>query len=182
MVGKTIQVNGYPLDSSAETVKNHLENFSGTGSVLALKFRHPRNLNSRSRAYAIVQFQNERHAQEVFNLAKRGLLRVSGYHLKVKYKERDIAPKPRTFAFEIEDAKLHFGCLVSKRSLNVLWTVSSVQVSFGFNLRKIYFTLSWRHSRYKLELSYESIWEIQLHRSSNQKSQFLLIQVCFYIH
>ncbi|XP_078177301.1 putative RNA-dependent RNA polymerase 1 [Carex rostrata] len=177
MAGKTIQVSGYPLDSSAETVKNHLEIVSGTGSVLALKFRHPRNLNSRSRAYAIVQFQNEGHAQEVFNLAKRGLLRFSGYHLKVKYKERDIAPKPRTFEFEIEDANLHFGCLVSKISLNVLWTVSSVQVSFGFDLRKIYFTLSWGRSRYKLELSYESIWEIQLHRSSNQMSQFLLIQV-----
>jgi RNA-dependent RNA polymerase len=182
MVGKTIQVSGFSLGSNAELVKKYLEDITCIGSVYALKFRHPKAITSRSKAYAVVQFQTERHAQEVFNKAERGLLANQGYTLKVRYMERDIVPKPRAFAFEIGDAKLHLGCLVSNTSFNAFWTVSSVQVSFGFNLRKIYFNLSWGYSSYKLELSYESIWEIQLHRLLNQMSQFLLIQVCLYIY
>jgi RNA-dependent RNA polymerase len=177
MAGKTIQVSGFSLCSNAELAKKCLEDITCFGSVYALKFRYPKNMTSRSKAYAVVQFQTERHAKEIFKKAKRGLLANKGYKLKVRYMERDIVPKPRTFAFEIYDAKLHLGCLVSTRCLNAFWTVPSVQVSFGFNLRKIYFNLSWSCSCYKLELSYESIWEIQLHRSLNQMSQFLLIQV-----
>ncbi|KAJ4764056.1 RNA-dependent RNA polymerase [Rhynchospora pubera] len=177
MVRKTIQLSGFSLDSNAETVKNLLEIITGPGSIFALKFRHPKSINARSKAFVVVQFQIERHAQEVFNLAERGSLPGSGCNLKARYMERDIVPKPRTFAFESEDTKLHVGCLISNRSMNVIWSVSSVQVKFGFNLRKIYFNLSWRNNLYKLELSYESIWEIQLHRSSVQSSQFLLIQI-----
>ncbi|XP_042480127.1 probable RNA-dependent RNA polymerase 1 isoform X2 [Macadamia integrifolia] len=51
-------------------------------------------------------------------------------------------------------------------------------VNFGFDPRKIYFFLSYGGIEYKLELSYEEIWQIQL-RSPNGQSRykFLLIQV-----
>ncbi|KAJ3694866.1 hypothetical protein LUZ60_000243 [Juncus effusus] len=174
MVGKTISISGFPLSSNAEYAKTFLENVSGIGSIYALKFRHPKTLTSKSKAYCVVQFLAEKDAERISVLANGGTLRCQGCYLKSRYMEKDIMPKPRSFEFVFEDATAHFGCLVDERSLEVLWRVPNVKVKFGFHLRKMYFSL---REKYKLELSYESIWEIQLHRSPTQRSQFLLIQV-----
>ncbi|KAJ3699365.1 hypothetical protein LUZ61_003070 [Rhynchospora tenuis] len=168
MVGKTVCIFGFSLNINAKTLKEHLENFLGTGSIYALKVRHRENINSRSTAYAVIQLQTERHAQQMFNK----------WPHEIRYMRHDIVPKPHTFAFEVEEAILYVGCLVSKRSMKVFQRFLPVRVSFGLNLRKIHFIgLSQGSNHYKLELSYESIWEIQLHRSSVQSSQFLLIQI-----
>lgn len=179
MVGKTIQVSGFALNDSADYVKDLLERIAGTGTVYALKLRHPRNLSPTSRSFAIVQFQTEAHASLVENAAKRDVLRSGRYYLKVRSTERDIVPRPRTAMFTLQDATLHFGCLLKERVLSVLWSGRAVLVEFGFDMKKIYFHLSYNSIKYKLELSYESIWEIQLHRppAHGPRTKFLLIQV-----
>ncbi|XP_020089659.1 probable RNA-dependent RNA polymerase 1 [Ananas comosus] len=177
MGGKTVNIHGFPLHASADYAKNILEGFISDGSVYALKLRQPKVTTGKSRSYAVVQFLTEGQAKQIIYLADNSLLRCQGYYLKARYMERDIVPKPRSSLFVVERATLHFGCPVSKRSFCVLWSASDVHVNFGFNLRKIYFFLSKGSFEYKLELSYESIWEIQLHRSSDQGSQFLLFQM-----
>ncbi|XP_020089657.1 probable RNA-dependent RNA polymerase 1 isoform X1 [Ananas comosus] len=177
MGGKTVNIHGFPLHASVDYAKDILEGFIGDGSVYALKLRQPAVTTQKSRSYAVVQFLTEGQAKRIIYLADNSLLMCQGYYLKVRYMKRDIVPKPRASLFVVEHATLHFGCPVLKRSFCVLWSASDVRVNFGFNLRKIYFFVSQGSFKYKLELSYESIWEIQLHRSSDQGSQFLLFQM-----
>ncbi|KAG8059507.1 hypothetical protein GUJ93_ZPchr0002g26649 [Zizania palustris] len=179
MGGKTLQVSGFGLNDSADFVKDLLEQIVGTGNVYALKLRHPKKTTATSRAYAIVQFQTEKHASLVETAVQSNVLRIGRYYLKVHRSERDIVPRPRVAMFCLEDATLHFGCLLKERVLSALWSRREVSVEFGFNMKKIYFYLSNNSIRYKLELSYESIWEIQLHCPPVHSSQkkFLLIQV-----
>jgi hypothetical protein len=80
--------------------------------------------------------------------------------------------------FNLQGATLHFGCLLKQRVLSVLWSSTDVSVEFGFAMKKIYFYLFYNSMNYKLELSYESIWEIQLHRPPGSQKKFLLFQVC----
>lgn len=177
MGGRTIQVSGFPTNANATVAVEFLERYAGEGSVYAVKFRLPKVLSARSRAYVIVQFLTSKHAADITILAQTSCLLYGGYLLKVRDMERDIVPNPRTSMFDLENATLHFGCPTSEKKLSVLWSKTDVKVDFGFNLKKIYCSLSWGGKTYKLDLSYESIWEIQLHRSRAQNSQFLLIQV-----
>ncbi|EAY87440.1 hypothetical protein OsI_08849 [Oryza sativa Indica Group] len=176
---KTLQVSGFALDDSADYVKDLLERIVGCGNVYAVKLRHPKNVTATSRAYAIVQFQTEEHASLVKNAAQRKILRRGHYYLKVHPSDRDIVPRPRVSMFKLEDVTLHFGCLLKETILSALWSRTGVSVEFGFNLKKIYFYLQLPNSsiEYKLELSYESIWEIQLQRPPKSQTKFLLIQV-----
>uniref|UniRef100_A0A0D9VKR2 RNA-dependent RNA polymerase n=1 Tax=Leersia perrieri TaxID=77586 RepID=A0A0D9VKR2_9ORYZ len=179
MVGKTVQVSGFALHDTAAYAKDLLEQIVGTGNVYALKLRHPKKITATSRAYAIVQFQTEEHASLVKSAAQRNILRSGHYYLKVHPSDRDIVPRPRVSMFKLEDATLHFGCLLRERVLSALWSRTQVSVEFGFNLKKIHFYLHLPNSsvEYKLELSYESIWEIQLHCPPRSQVKFLLIQV-----
>ncbi|EEE57765.1 hypothetical protein OsJ_08301 [Oryza sativa Japonica Group] len=176
---KTLQVSGFALDDSADYVKDLLERIVGCGNVYAVKLRHPKNVTATSRAYAIVQFQTEEHASLVKNAAQRKILRRGHYYLKVHPSDRDIVPRPRVSMFKLEDVTLHFGCLLKETILSALWSRKGVSVEFGFNLKKIYFYLQLPNSsiEYKLELSHESIWEIQLQRPPKSQTKFLLIQV-----
>uniref|UniRef100_A0A0E0CR57 RNA-dependent RNA polymerase n=1 Tax=Oryza meridionalis TaxID=40149 RepID=A0A0E0CR57_9ORYZ len=179
MGGKTLQVSGFALDDSADYVKDWLERIVGTGNVYAVKLRPPKNITATSRAYAIVQFQTEEHASLVKNAAQRKILRRGRYYLKVHPSDRDIVPRPRVSMFKLEDVTLHFGCLLKETILSALWSRTGVSVEFGFNLKKIYFYLQLPNNSitYKLELSYESIWEIQLQCPPKSQTKFLLIQV-----
>uniref|UniRef100_A0ACD5Y0E2 Uncharacterized protein n=1 Tax=Avena sativa TaxID=4498 RepID=A0ACD5Y0E2_AVESA len=180
MGGKTIQLYGFRRADNADEVKNLLERVAGAGTVYAAILRHPRNIvSATSRPFAIVQFQTEAHASLLQYRAQRNVLRIGGYHLKLRIAERDIVSRPRTTIFTLHDATLHFGCLLSETVISVLWTGRGVSVEFGFGMEKIYFYLLHDSKKYKLELSYESIREIQLYRPPSPRSltKFLLIEV-----
>ncbi|XP_008644240.1 probable RNA-dependent RNA polymerase 1 [Zea mays] len=179
MVGRTIQVQGFALTDSAESVKLFLERIAGAGTICALKLRHPRNISANSRAFAIVQFQSQESASLVENAAQRQVLKIGRFYLRTRPADRDIVPRPRIPMFSLEDIVLHLGCLVKENILSALFRASNVSVQFGFDMKKIYFYLSYNFTKFKLELSYESIWEMQLHRppAYRSRTQFLLIQV-----
>jgi RNA-dependent RNA polymerase len=178
-MGRTLQVRGFALTDSADYVKDSLERIAGTGTVYALKLRHPKNITATSRAFAIVQFQTQESALFVENAAQRNVLRSGRSYLTARPADRDIIPRPRTTMFRLDDAMLHFGCLVKENVLSVLLSAKEVSVQFGFHMRKIHLYLSYNFKKYKLEVSYESIWEIQLHRppAYRSRTKFLLIQV-----
>ncbi|KAA8529775.1 hypothetical protein F0562_034125 [Nyssa sinensis] len=67
--------------------------------------------------------------------------------------------------------------MVSKEKFSVLWRRTNVSVKFGFGLRKMYFFPSYLSVGYKLQLSYENIWQIELYRPHGQTAKFLLIQL-----
>ncbi|KAM0861403.1 hypothetical protein ACQ4PT_045911 [Festuca glaucescens] len=177
MGGKTIQVSGFPATVHADHVKDLLEQIVGTGNVYAVKLRPPKVISANSRSFSIVQFQTEVHASLVENAARRNTLRSGTYYLKARPAERDIVPRPRTTMFNLQGATLHLGCLLKERVLSVLWSETDVSVEFGFAMKKIDFCLLYNLKKYKLELSYESIWEIQLHSPLGSRKKFLLIQV-----
>uniref|UniRef100_A0ACD5ZLB8 Uncharacterized protein n=1 Tax=Avena sativa TaxID=4498 RepID=A0ACD5ZLB8_AVESA len=177
MGGRTLQISGFPTTVHADHVKDLLEDIVGTGNVFAVKLRPPKNISATSRSFAIVQFQTMVHASLVESAAKRCQLRSGIYYLKARPAERDIVPRPRIALFNLHGATLRFGCLLKQRVLSVLWSSTDVSVEFGFAMKKIYFYLLYNSKKYKLELSYESIWEIQLHRPPGSQKKFLLIQV-----
>uniref|UniRef100_A0ACD5YGG1 Uncharacterized protein n=1 Tax=Avena sativa TaxID=4498 RepID=A0ACD5YGG1_AVESA len=179
MGGKTIQLYGFRRADNADKVKNLLERVAGAGTVYAAILRHPRNISATSRPFAIVQFQTEAHASLLQYQAQRNVLRIGGYHLKLRIAEHDIVPRPRTTIFTLHDATLHFGCPLSETVMSVLWTGRRVSVEFGFGMEKIYFYMLHDSKKYKLEISYESIREIQLYRPPSPRSltKSLLIEV-----
>ncbi|XP_043704234.1 probable RNA-dependent RNA polymerase 1 [Telopea speciosissima] len=179
-MGKTIQLSGFPSQVTADAVKEFLEVHTGNGTVYALKIRlQKQRPRRRACAFAIVQFTTSTSAELITSLVNRPQrLSYGGYFLKVWVVGCDIVPKPRPSIFTLEHTKLHFGCQVSGDQFSVLWSAQDVAVNFGFELRKIYFFLSYGGVQYKLELSYEVIWEIQLRRPHGQnRCKFLLIQV-----
>ncbi|KAG2653839.1 hypothetical protein PVAP13_1NG415300 [Panicum virgatum] len=178
-MGRTIQVSGFALTDSAEYVKDFLERIAGAGTIYALKLRHPKKITATSKAFAIVQFQTQESASLVENVAQRNVLRSGRFYLKVRPADRDIVPRPRIAMFSLDDAVLHLGCLVKENILSGLFSARNVSVQFGFDMKKIYFYISYNLIKYKLELSYESIWEMQLHRppAYRSRTKFLLFQV-----
>ncbi|XVE74536.1 hypothetical protein DITRI_Ditri12bG0024900 [Diplodiscus trichospermus] len=172
-MGKTIQVSGFPSSVSAEEVKTFLESHTGKETVYALKIRQQKN---GGRKYAIVQFTKIRYAELIIERTRQRLFYGTSY-LKAREMENDIVPKPRTFLHTMEHVKVHFGCQVSNEKFYVLWNAADVTVNFGTGMRKLQFLLSHRQLEYKLELFYENIWQIELHRSRYQTSKYLLIQL-----
>ncbi|KAI3817148.1 hypothetical protein L1987_10937 [Smallanthus sonchifolius] len=77
----------------------------------------------------------------------------------------------------MEGATLHFGCQVSKECLSVLCKLENASVKFGFGLRKLYFGVPCFITSYKLQLSYENIWQVQLHCPRGVAARFLVIQL-----
>ena len=51
---------------------------------------------------------------------------------------------------------------------SVLWKKQDVVVNFGTGMRKMHFLFSHNNVQYKLELSYENIRKIELHRPRNE--------------
>ncbi|KAJ0538810.1 putative RNA-directed RNA polymerase [Helianthus annuus] len=174
-MGKTVDVYGFPDLVSADVVKTVLEGYIGVvGSIEALEVRQKK---PGDRAYARVQFTTKDHMECILNLANRRQLWYGRSYLKAWKKDIDLVQKPRQFAFEMEGATLHFGCQVSKTSLSVLCKMENASVKFGFRLRKLYFGVSEFMTSYKLQLSYENIWQVQLHCPRGVGARFLVIQL-----
>ncbi|CAN6233534.1 unnamed protein product [Urochloa humidicola] len=179
MGGRTLRVSGFALTDSAKYAKDFLERISGPGTIFALKLRHPKNISATSRAFAIVQFETQESASLVENAAQRKELCRGTFFLKVRPADRDIVPRPRVPMFCLEDADLHFGCLVKANVLSVIWKAKNVSVQFGFYMKTIQLCLCYNLKDYKLEISYNSIWKMQLYRppAHRSRTKFLLIQL-----
>ncbi|KDP38127.1 hypothetical protein JCGZ_04770 [Jatropha curcas] len=174
LMGKTIQVYGFPSHVTVDEVKKFLESHSGEGTVFAMKIRETKNRGRRK--YAIVQFQTARDAELIISLTNKRL-RYGTSYLKARPLDNDIVPKPRTFLHSMDHITLHFGCQISKEKFSVLWTGTNVSVNFGFGMRKLQFFLSHGQMGYKLELSYENVWQMELHCPRGRSVKYLLIQV-----
>lgn len=178
-MGKTVNLSGFPSSASAEAVKDFLEQYTGEGTVFAIKVRQFKSGVRRSNA--IVQFTTNRGAEYIISLASQRLYYGRSY-IKAREMEADIVPKPRSMLHSLKNITLHFGCQVSKERFSVLWKGVNVSVDFGIGLRKLHFYLQHQHVEYKLQLSYENVWQIELHRPHGQTVKYLLIQVpCLFI-
>ncbi|CAK9142330.1 unnamed protein product [Ilex paraguariensis] len=172
-MGKTIQVYGFPTHVSATVVQKFLEVYTGKGTVYALEVKVSKG---GFRAYAKVQFTNKKSAEDIISLANQQLWYGSSY-LKAREMDSDMIPKPRTYVHCMEQVSLHFGCQTSRENFSVLWKRTNVSVKFGIGLKKMYFFLSHVYVGYKLVLSYENIWQVELHCPRGQTAKFLLIQL-----
>ncbi|BBN67344.1 RNA-dependent RNA polymerase 1 [Prunus dulcis] len=108
-------------------------------------------------------------------------LRSSFVHYKENegpfFLERARKLKLQNFEHSMELVKLHLGCLISEGQFSVLWTALDVSVKFGKEFKNIYLLLSLDAVEYKLEISSESIRQIELHHPHGQLPNFLLIQL-----
>nr|ABI34312.1 RNA-directed RNA polymerase, putative [Solanum demissum] len=169
-MGKTIQVYGFPDLLPAEVVKSFLEKHTGYGTVCALDVKQSKG---GSRAFAKVQFVDNISADKIINLASKRLYFGSSY-LKAWEMKTDIVQV--AYVDHMDGITLNFGCQISDDKFAVLGS-TEVSIKFGIGLKKIYFFLSRGSADYKLQLSYENIWQVVLHRPYGQNAQFLLIQV-----
>ncbi|CAK8570444.1 unnamed protein product [Lathyrus sativus] len=174
---KTIELYGFPTHVNVSDVKRFVEQYTGEGSVFAMKVRVGKG--RRVRAYAVIQFTTARHAAYMMSLPSRNssALVYGGSDLKVREMERDIDPKPRANEDSMDDVKLYFGCQISEERLSVLWRKVDVSVAFGIGMRKWRFTMCHGYKKFKLELSYENIWKIELRQPRGKTVKYLLIQL-----
>lgn len=177
-MGKTIQLHGFPSGESAEKIKVFLEQHTGQGSVFALKLRPAKR---GGRYYAIIQFQSTVQAELIISLAKTRLWYGKSY-LNARPVDLDIVPKPRAFLHSLKNLELYFGCQVANDKFSILWRTADVSVDFGIGMRKLQFRLLYRHVVYRLQLSYENIWQIELHRPLGRTAKYLVIQVCHFLN
>nr|ABO92978.1 putative RNA-dependent RNA-polymerase [Solanum tuberosum] len=170
-MGKTIQVYGFPRLLSAEVVKSFLEKHTGYGTVCALEVKQSKG---GSRAFAKVQFVDNISADKIINLASKRLYFGSSY-LKAWELETDIV-QLWAYVDHMDGITLNFGCQISDDKFAVLGS-TEVSIKFGIGLKNFFFFLSSGSADYKLQLSYENIWQVVLHRPYGQNAQFLLIQL-----
>ncbi|KAI3734096.1 hypothetical protein L6452_13558 [Arctium lappa] len=173
-MGKTVNVYGFPNLVSADIIKAALERYTGLGTIVALEVRKS---NGGSRAYAKVQFMTRERVDYILDLASSKHLWYGSSYLKAWEMDTDIVQKPRQFALDMDGITLHFGCQVSKEVLQALCEMRNATVRFGFGLRRLYFQVSYPTTSYKLQLSYDNIWQVQLHRSRGHAASYLVIQL-----
>ncbi|KAD2804274.1 hypothetical protein E3N88_37651 [Mikania micrantha] len=172
-MGKTVEIYGFPTLESADVVKTTLEIYTGIGSIEAVEVKQK---NPGDRASARVQFTTRSKVEHVINLANNNELWYGRSYLLARENANDLVQKPRQFAFEMEGVTLHFGCQVSNESLRVLCEMKRTIVKFvkfEFELRTLYFGVPWFGTTYKLQLSNDNIWQVQLRcpRGDSAKSK-----------
>ncbi|XP_021834254.1 probable RNA-dependent RNA polymerase 1 [Prunus avium] len=175
---KTVDLYGFCSVQSLEAVTEFMEKYTGKGTVYAVKVFHK---DGKARASAIVQFTHAEFADMILTVAGDHLeksVRYGNSFLKVKRLKHDMFSKSVTFQPSMELVKLHFGCQISNEQFSVLWTLSDVSVKFGMILKHFYFFFSHDSIEYKLEISYDNVSQIELHRPHGQLAKFLLIQLC----
>lgn len=177
-MGKTINVHGFPSLVTADIVREFLEQRTGRDTVYAIKVRQDKR---GVRSFAIVQFKNARYAELIISLASQRNLWYGRSYLTARTVEHDIIQRPRTLSHSMEGIALHFGCQVSAKRFSTLWKGVNVSVNFGIGPRKFCFLLSYYNTEYKLELPYENVWQIELHRATGHVTMHLVIQVSWLI-
>ncbi|CAL8995204.1 unnamed protein product [Prunus brigantina] len=172
---KTVQLYGFSSSESPAAVTEFLEAYTGKGTVHSIKFLPPKDGNSRT--LAIVQFTDAKFAGIIIPLAYARSLWYNNSYLKARKAKFDMLPNSEIFEHCMEHVQLHLGCLISQGQFSVLWTASDVSVKFGKEFKKIYLLLSLDAVEYKLEISSESIRQIELHHPRGELPNFLLIQL-----
>lgn len=180
-MGRTIHVSGFRTLVPAEDLKALLERYTGKDTVYAVEVKESRTQGNAP--YARIQFITSRSAEYIIALADQRRLWYGARYLRAWANDIDIIKKPRvrTVVDQMEDATLHFGCQISKKSYSVFWKKTDVSVQFGSGLHKLYFSMSHESVDYKLQLSSENIWKIELRHPRSQIKKFILIQVCLSI-
>ncbi|KAL1346808.1 hypothetical protein HN51_020353 [Arachis hypogaea] len=173
-MGKTIELSGFPFYVTVDHVKTYVEHITGEGTVFAFKIRQSQGKDQRK--YAIIQFISARNASLMMSKATKKLL-FGNSRLKAREMMKDIVPNPRSSQHCLNNVKLHFGCQLSEERISVLWRNMDVRLCFGSGMRKFHFFLSHNNSEYKLELYYDNIWKIELHRPRDETANYLLIQL-----
>ena len=84
--------------------------------------------------------------------------------------------------YSMDNTALYFGYQTSREKFSVLWKQENVSVRYNLGKRKLYFCFSYLSEEYKLEISYENIWQIEQYRPHGQAKKFLLIQVSWLKH
>ncbi|CAH9092264.1 unnamed protein product [Cuscuta europaea] len=170
---KTVQVFGFPHRVTARDAKVYLERYTGVGSVYALEV----NIAKKGgRAYAKVQFDKASSAEQIMALASQNGLHYGSSYLKA-YELDAYIVQPRSYIHEMKNITLCFGCQISEERFYRLCRLEDVSIKFGYGLKKIHFYLSYGLVQYKLQLSYEHIWQIVLYRSPVQNFKYLFIQL-----
>ncbi|XP_021821147.1 probable RNA-dependent RNA polymerase 1 [Prunus avium] len=172
---KTIQLYGFSSSESPAAVTEFLEAYTGKGSVHAIKFLPPKDGNSRT--LAIVQFTDAKFAGIIIPLADARSLWYNKSYLKARKAKFDMVPNSEIFEHCMELVQLHLGCQISEEQFSVLWARSDVLVKFGKEFKNINLLLSLDAVEYKLEISSESIRQIELYHPRGQLPNFLLIQL-----
>jgi len=172
-MGKTIELYGFPASVQASEVKIFVEGSTGIGTIAIMKVRIGKGRVPR--AFAIIQFTTEECATSMMSIAPR--LRYGTAYLKSRVMEKDIDPKLRMDFPSLEGLKLYFGCQISKEGFSVFEQMQDVSLNFGTGRRKVQLMFSYNLVEYKLELSYENIWKVELLRSRNKAARYLLVQV-----
>ncbi|KAF8040296.1 hypothetical protein BT93_B2511 [Corymbia citriodora subsp. variegata] len=174
-MGRTIQLYGFYSTISAEAVKNFLERYTGKMTVYAVEVQKPRVGEQRTCAH--VQFTVKGDAEDIISLANSKSLWYGNSYLKASERDSDIVPNPKVFQHSLDNVTLHFGCQISEDMFTALWGSPNASVKFVFGMRKLFFVLTYNSVDYMLELSYENIWQIQLHQSRGQSPKYLVIQL-----
>ncbi|GMJ03735.1 RNA-dependent RNA polymerase 1 [Hibiscus trionum] len=174
-MGKTIKLFGFASAVTMEEVKQFLENYTGEGSVQAVKVGQREG----GRAHAKVQFKNDEDVDRILSWTASRALWHNDSYLKAWAMKHDIIPqpKPRFDLVSIDDLMLHFGCPVSKDKFSVLWNQAHVSFKYGPKMDKLYFFLSYNSVDYKLELFNDNVWQIVLHYVPDQTKKVLLFQL-----
>ncbi|KAM1220125.1 hypothetical protein ACFX13_047970 [Malus domestica] len=180
-MAKTIKLFGFPSDATVQKVKLFLQRLTGEDSIYAIILADPKNEGIYD---ATVEFDSTENAESIISLARasEGLRYDSStfkapYYLTAKKMKYDLIPKPRIFVRDLELILVHFGCKIANEKFHILWTAGDVSVDFGSQLHKeVRFLLPYP-LEYRLDLSYENIGQIELHRPLDTLVDYLLIQV-----
>ncbi|KAL5746664.1 hypothetical protein ACOSP7_027810 [Xanthoceras sorbifolium] len=170
-MGKIVKLFGFASVPSPATVKKFVERHTGVGTVCDV-IEVGKNEGSR-RAHAIVEFATIEAAEHIksLSLAPDHGFRYQKSYLKAWYVE----PNTRISQHRIDNLTLNVGCQIAEDKFYVLWSQENVSVKYGSNLRKFNFFLTHNSVEYKFEVSYESVWQIELRRG--QTAKFLVIQL-----
>ncbi|XVE74532.1 hypothetical protein DITRI_Ditri12bG0024400 [Diplodiscus trichospermus] len=176
-MGKTIKLYGFASAVSVNEVTEFLEEYTGKGSVEAVRVGQPKK--DGSRAHARVQFKNIEDVERILFWTDSRALWHNNSYLKASTMKHDIIPqpKPQFYLQSIDDLMLNFGCQVTKDKFSVLWKQDHVSFKFGQNLDKFYFFLNYDSIDYKLELFNDNVWKIVLHYLPDQTKKCLIIQL-----
>ncbi|KAL5812619.1 hypothetical protein ACOSQ3_027569 [Xanthoceras sorbifolium] len=165
-MGKTVKLFGFASAPSPVAVKEFVEGHTGDGTVCDVQVGQ----NEGKRAHAVVEFTTTEAAEHIKSLAAAVLWYQKSYLMAW-----DVEPKTRIPQHRIDDVTLNVGCKISQEKFSVLWSQENVCVKFDSDLKKFYFSLSYHSVEYKLEVSSESILQIELCRG--QAIKFLVIQL-----
>lgn len=115
-----------------------------------------------TKAYALVQFTNDKSVEHIISLAKLCFIMVLGNWSVGKWDQKLYSSH--------EICNLNLGCHAIKNNFSMLWSKSNVFVGFGDGIKMLYILLQFQTTGCKLELSNEDIRQIILNLLVMQQS------------